>query len=409
MNLFDLFARITLETEGFEEGANRAKKLGESIGNGLKTAASIGVKAITAAAAGIAALTKASVENYAEYEQLVGGVETLFKDSADKVQEYAANAYKTAGMSANEYMSTVTSFSAALVNSLATTTEQATGAVTESTIKGLEQQLDELEKANDKKVDMLESSNEKEIEDFEKLTDEKIRLIDKQYTENLKLIDKEEYDRLQAIQNEIDAINAEQAADDKAAKQRAENERIASLEAKISAAETAEARAEAQEDLNEYLEKLEADRIKESRKARINELKEEKQAVKDESDQKRDVLKEQRDAEVKLVKDSAAEQLKEIKAAQKAELEALKESNKAKLDELKDYISEQKKLVTDGTVQVVNATAETYEKAAELADMAITDMSDNANKMGTDMEMLQNAYNGFAKQNYTMLKGYLAA
>ena len=42
-------------------------------------------------------------------------------------------------------------------------------------------------------------------------------------------------------------------------------------------------------------------------------------------------------------------------------------------------------------------------KAAEMADMAITDMSDNANKMGTDMTSIQNAYNGFAKQNYTML------
>lgn len=118
MNLFDLFARITLETEGFEEGANRAKKLGESIGNGLKVAAKIGTAAISAAAAGIAALTKASIENYAEYEQLVGGVETLFKDSSGKVQEYAANAYKTAGMSANEYMSTVTSFSASLLQGL---------------------------------------------------------------------------------------------------------------------------------------------------------------------------------------------------------------------------------------------------------------------------------------------------
>lgn len=49
------------------------------------------------------------------------------------------------------------------------------------------------------------------------------------------------------------------------------------------------------------------------------------------------------------------------------------------------------------------------EKAVEYANMAISDMSDNANKMGTDMSLIQNAYNGFAKQNYTMLKGYLAA
>lgn len=79
---------------------------------------------MTAAATGMAALTKASIDQYAEYEQLVGGVDTLFKTASDKVQEYAANAYKTAGMSANEYMDTVTSFSASLLQSLGGDTEK---------------------------------------------------------------------------------------------------------------------------------------------------------------------------------------------------------------------------------------------------------------------------------------------
>lgn len=64
------------------------------------------------------AVTKSAVEQYAEYEQLVGGVETLFKDSAGQVEGYANNAYKTAGMSANQYMNTVTGFSASLLQSL---------------------------------------------------------------------------------------------------------------------------------------------------------------------------------------------------------------------------------------------------------------------------------------------------
>lgn len=70
-------------------------------------------------------MTKSAVEEYADYEQLVGGVDTLFKDSSEKVQEYAANAYKTAGLSANEYMETVTSFSASLLQSLGNDTEAA--------------------------------------------------------------------------------------------------------------------------------------------------------------------------------------------------------------------------------------------------------------------------------------------
>ena len=68
---------------------------------------------------------KASVESYAEYEQLIGGVETLFGESQDKVVEYANNAYKTAGLSASEYMETATSFSASLLQSLGGDTAKA--------------------------------------------------------------------------------------------------------------------------------------------------------------------------------------------------------------------------------------------------------------------------------------------
>lgn len=114
MNLFELFVKIGVDDKASDKISNLSSKLG----NGLKTAAKIGTAAVGAAAAGITALTTAAVNNYAEYEQLVGGVETLFKQSADVVQQYAANAYKTAGMSANEYMETVTSFSASLLQSL---------------------------------------------------------------------------------------------------------------------------------------------------------------------------------------------------------------------------------------------------------------------------------------------------
>ncbi len=121
MNLFELFVKIGVD----DQASGKLSKLSSGLGKGLATAAKIGTAAVGAAAAGITALTKSAVENYAEYEQLVGGVETLFKNSADKVQEYAANAYKTAGLSANEYMSTVTSFSASLLQSLGGDTEAA--------------------------------------------------------------------------------------------------------------------------------------------------------------------------------------------------------------------------------------------------------------------------------------------
>lgn len=118
------------------DDAEKAKKKADGFGSAwkkaltkLKPAAAAAVKALAAvtAAAGtaFAAVVKQSVEDYSDYEQLVGGVETLFKNSSDKVVSYANNAYKTAGMSANEYMETVTSFSASLLQGLGGDTEAA--------------------------------------------------------------------------------------------------------------------------------------------------------------------------------------------------------------------------------------------------------------------------------------------
>jgi phage-related protein len=121
LNLFELFCKIGVD----DQASGKLKDIGGKLGNGLKTAAKIGTAAVGAAAAGITALTTAAVNNYAEYEQLVGGVDTLFKNASKKVQKYAADAYKTAGMSANDYMANATAFSASLISSLGGDTEKA--------------------------------------------------------------------------------------------------------------------------------------------------------------------------------------------------------------------------------------------------------------------------------------------
>ena len=122
MNLFELFVKIGADTseadKGIDETGKKTFGLGEKIKNGLATVGKAAVVGVTAAATAIGTIGTKAVQAYADYEQLVGGVETLFKDSQDKVMEYANNAYKTAGLSANEYMETVTSFSASLLQSL---------------------------------------------------------------------------------------------------------------------------------------------------------------------------------------------------------------------------------------------------------------------------------------------------
>lgn len=108
------------------------KKTSSGISNALgkigSVAGAIGktvVAGVGVASTAVIAMGKSAVSAYADYEQLVGGVETLFKDSAKTVIENASKAYTEAGMSANEYMQTVTSFSASLLQSLGGDTAKA--------------------------------------------------------------------------------------------------------------------------------------------------------------------------------------------------------------------------------------------------------------------------------------------
>lgn len=116
--------------DGMREGSEKALSFGdvlkanlasEFIVSGIKAMAS----AIKEAASALAELGKQSIMGFAEQEQLIGGVDTLFKESSAQVQQYANEAYKTAGLSANEYMETVTSFSASLLQSMGGDTQAA--------------------------------------------------------------------------------------------------------------------------------------------------------------------------------------------------------------------------------------------------------------------------------------------
>lgn len=136
MELFRLLGTIAINndeanrainetTETAEKSESKLSKAFEKIGGAAVKVGKVVATGVGAAATAVGALTTLAVKNYADYEQLVGGVETLFKDSADKVLAYADKAYKTAGMSANAYMETVTSFSASLLQSLGGDTAKA--------------------------------------------------------------------------------------------------------------------------------------------------------------------------------------------------------------------------------------------------------------------------------------------
>ena len=133
MELFKILGTIAIDNDqannSLDTTASKAEstsgKFASAMGKVGSAVLKAGAVVTTAAATATAALVKSSISAYAEYEQLVGGVETLFKDSSATVMEYADNAYKTAGLSANEYMDTITSFSASLLQSLGNDTAAA--------------------------------------------------------------------------------------------------------------------------------------------------------------------------------------------------------------------------------------------------------------------------------------------
>ena len=126
--LNDMNRELDENEKAIKEGGKAAEESGskfEGFGKVLKTVGvALGAVAVAAGATAVK-LGKEVIAAYADYEQLVGGVDTLFKDSSQEIQRYAANAYKTAGLSANEYMETVTGFSASLIQSLGGDTEKA--------------------------------------------------------------------------------------------------------------------------------------------------------------------------------------------------------------------------------------------------------------------------------------------
>jgi len=241
LDLMSLRAGLFLDDSQYKQGLSDAKGgLQDFAASAKKVLAAVGFGvAVKKGVDGIVLLTKSAVKAYGEFEQLSGGVETLFKDSADAVKKHAQEAYKTAGLSANEYMETVTSFSASLI--------QSTGRGEQKDIAALKKNLDD------------------------------------QY----------------------------------------------------------------------------------------------------------DATKRHWEERIRLTKDSSKKA--SLRYQMQDELKALKAHNKEAIAE------------AERTNRSSKSTSQSIARAADLADLAVRDMSDNANKFGSDMSSIQNAYAGFSKQNYTML------
>ena len=143
-----------------EKTTSKIKDLAEGIKNGLATAAKIGTAAVGAAAAGVGALVKESVENYSEYEQLVGGIKKIYGDQADVVIKNAEESLATSATNINEYLSGAISVSQTLLQSLG---------------RGVQTDIDELQEALDQEYTMTKQSLEDQYDDVKEYWNERIK------------------------------------------------------------------------------------------------------------------------------------------------------------------------------------------------------------------------------------------
>lgn len=502
MNLLNLTVTITCDNKEALSGISslssaavtKATAMGNLISDALKGAFSKVVDLFKTIGSSISGLVKQALGAFSTYEQLKGGVETLFKNASGQVLQYAQNAYKTAGLSANKYMETATSFASTLVQSLAKRHQQTVQLDIEAEramldqqlanekaamdaaykeqqriksheqtefsrqqqdryeeyVKSLNEELSALKSTNDQKVADTRASQEQEVKAFEDATNAKLKLMEKEYNESLKLIDEELYNRTKSIDKEIDALNAQTESEREQRKQREQQEKKDKLTSAVTYARTSEERKRAQEELNEFLEQLEQEKREKQRKSQIEELREQKAQLKEQASERKETLKEQYDQEVEQYRESRIRQEEELKASHKRELEEIETQNNIKYEKqreeneklLKEYRRNQEDEMTafresqedqlaafraaqDAQYEALKAGAESrlkqlekeasaaegfaeateedYIEAARLTNMAITDMADNANKYGTAMESLQFAYQGFSKQNFSML------
>lgn len=468
MNLLELFVKIGVKDEAsgkMDSLSSAAIAKGQLMANAI-------AGAVKAAASAIKGFLESALGSFGEYEQQVGGMQTFFGSAADTVIANSKRAYETAGMSANQYLSSVSGFAMSLVGSVSKERNRVAQQDTAAQERELDAQVSNLQKAlareaalqqrafqeaysarqeqlNDeldalrkslsKQVDERQKALDKEVRAFEKATDAHVKEINREYTEKIKLIDEEKYRRLKAIDEQIDALDRQTEAEQLAQKRREQDQKASDLRREIATAKFQEDREKAQRELSDLLADIEQDDRERERKGQKDALKSERDALNEQYEKRKAQLKEQQSEEIDQYKQSRADQLqamrdansaeiaamreknddlikqqqkansailKEMQYAQQDQLQAMQEGHQAQLDALKKSVEAQKaalKEAADDLGGYVEATAEDQKRAAELADIAMRDMADNANKTGSSIESLQYAYQGFAKANYTML------
>lgn len=430
MTLFDLVAKITLDKSEYESGLGDAERsiasfasgMGTKIGviSGLTTAAinAIG-NTVRAGTSAVSSLISQSVNAYGEYEQLAGGVETVFKGSSDRIIEYAKNAFKTAGISANEYLQTATSFAASLINSL-TRSSEATAQMSAEEVTARKQSLDDqydaqkdaydrqykqLQESLNDQYDLKKKAFRESYEQLKESLDAEYDAIkesyDKRYREQKEAYD-DEYDAAKdAASKRIDAVKDAQDAEVEACRaatdariamineeyteslkliDKEEYDRIKAIDAQIDALkdeEKQEQRARDKREQDERIEnlkdkvasaktvedKLAAERALNNYRAQIEDKarKDRRDAAIDDLKKQKDQIREQANQQKQALKESKDRAVAAAREQGEAQLNEIKRSNEAQIRQIKESSDAELKTMRKGQESQLRQLKETQD------------------------------------------------
>ena len=446
MTVFELMAALILDTSEYDDGLDDAERKAEGFGekfSGLSTVIKTGMATAAAAIAGvttaIGGLTKSAVDAYSEYEQLAGGIETLFGDAADTVLENARNAFQTAGMSANEYMDTVMSFSAQLLQSTAKAGTEAVQQDTEAMKKeldnqynvakesydaqykerkryldkeydelrtslskqynalkdGLDRQYDERRKTLDKQLDRLSDSLDAELQAIEKNLTQKERALEREQEAEIeayekatdakiRLIDKE---YMESIKN-IDRQKYEQL--------KAIDEKIKALNKEADAEKKSVEMAERLTKQAEYDKAMRYAKTAEDRKlaeSKLSEFLEKNRQEDNEAARKDEIesLKEQKDA----IRDRADEEKAALKEQRDSRIDAIKEESKEWLKATREANREEREALKENNRAILEdarrAKKEKLEAAREANQEELSELKRSQNEQLSNLRESQDS------------------
>lgn len=233
----------------------------------------------------------------------------------------------------------------------------------ENTSESLEKKLKEerraLDKAQKAQTKAVREATSEELRVLEKAHKEKMDLINKEYLEKMKVVDEERYKELKAIQDEIDRINNQTEAENRALELREQAKKRAELQERILTAETAEERIKAQEELKEFEEDIARKRLLEERNLQIDILKDKKDSINEAYDKQIETLKEEQKAKEEQAKQEYEAERESIQKRLELKLEELAEKQELERDALeetqKSYrksLAEQKELAIKNAKEI---------------------------------------------------------